>query len=807
MLERLTLSERTLLGNVRQMERYRRGFYVEILTGRSAGSGAARQGGVFGAGLEGFTGLGSSAFVRLGGGGGFTGGTGAGQAGGFMGLLQTEQEIRNEQDNLNSLRSNYFRLLANLQELMTTIPEQSESIVRQRLQVAQARTAMLNAESRLLNSKTAYQSQLDAFKITLGLPPDICVRVADPMLERVSLIDPKIRPIQDRVSDLQQRVGDVILELLPSSEQPMVWNEARHLRLLELRDLLNEVEAIRRQLMEGEDAQIRRILADGMKLARKLHEALGDAFAEATGQNGDPNAAAQAQQDLELLEKILQQITQRDDWLYRLSGYHGLRDALADLQAAEQQLAAGGLIDLDWMRTDSNPITRQWYGQYQGDITKLSELPLEQQAPVVQQLQTNFAAQRDIISAQLAQIVADYPWLAELDRWRISPDDVEVATDKPQQIELRRLKRLFAQFIDTMIDVPGRLNQLPAKVQGYQQKIDQLIADGPNLTAEQFIERFRRDISPDIPQELVELSENVLVLSLMQARDRAETVSLIDVDLHPAMALEIARANRRDWMNRRAALVDTWRLIEFNADNLENSLDITFSGDMRNRDRNNPFSLDSSTGTLRVGLRFDTPLIRLSERNTYRQALLEYQQARRSYYQFEDGINRSLRDTLRTLQLNQQNFEIRREAVRAADLQIELNEDIRKLQEASRQPSGPTAARDAVSALSDLLQAQNDFLSVWVTYELLRRTLDLDLGTMQLDSDGMWIDPGPISPATGYPGVEVDLEDPCWPGPADIPAGGHAPVWCSMECPTEPQVATGGPVAGEGTRNQATRRE
>jgi hypothetical protein len=238
---------------------------------------------------------------------GFTGGTGAGQAGGFMGLLQTEQEIRNEQDNLNSLRSNYFRLLANLQELMTTIPEQSESIVRQRLQVAQARTAMLNAESRLLNSKTAYQSQLDAFKITLGLPPDICVRVADPMLERVSLIDPKIRPIQDRVSDLQQRVGDVILELLPSSEQPMVWNEARHLRLLELRDLLNEVEAIRRQLMEGDDAQISRILADGMKLARKLHEALGDAFAEATGQNGDPNAAAQAQQDLELLEKILQQ--------------------------------------------------------------------------------------------------------------------------------------------------------------------------------------------------------------------------------------------------------------------------------------------------------------------------------------------------------------------------------------------------------------------------------------------------------------------------------------------------------------------
>ncbi|MCL4204348.1 MAG: TolC family protein [Pirellulaceae bacterium] len=779
-LERLTLSERTLLANVRQMERYRRAFYVEILTGRDAGSGAARQGGVFGAGLEGFTGLGSSAFGRLGtSGSGFTGGTGAGQAGGFMGLLQSEQEIRNQQDNLNSLRSNYFRLLVNLQELMTTVPEQSESIVRQRLQVAQARTAMLNAESRLLNSKTAYQSQLDAFKTTLGLPPDICVRVNDPMLEKVSLIDPKIRPVQDRVSDLQRRVGDVILDLLPAAGEAMEWDDTKRTKLTELRELLNEVETIRRLLMDGDEAQIRRIMADGMKLARKLQETLAAAQAEAAGENGDPAFATEARQDLELLERILQRIAQRDDWLERLSGFHLLRDVLDDLNRIQQQLAAGGLIDLDWMRTDSNPTTRQLYQKYQTEITALNQLTVEQQGPPIQQLLAAMAAERQTVVSQLEQVLAGNPWLAELDRWRISPDEVEIATDKPQRIEVRRLKRLFAQFIDTMIDVPGKFNELPAKIQAYQAKIDGLIADGPSLTSQEFIARFRQDVSPDIPQELVELSEGVLVLSLMQARDRAETVSLVEVDLHPAMALEIARTNRRDWMNRRAALVDAWRLIEFNADNLESSLDVVFNGDIRNRN-DNPFSLDAATGTLRVGLRFDTPLIRLTERNTYRQALIEYQQTRRSYYLYEDSINRSLRDTLRTMYLNRENFEIRREAVRAADLQIELNEDIRKLQEASRAPSGPTAARDAVSALSDLLQAQNDFLSVWVTYELLRRTLDLDLGTMQLDSEGMWIDPGPIGPETGYPGVEVDLEDPCWPGPLDVQVGTCGPV---CDCP------------------------
>ena len=38
-MEQLTLSERALLSNVRQMERYRRAYYVEILTGSDAGSG------------------------------------------------------------------------------------------------------------------------------------------------------------------------------------------------------------------------------------------------------------------------------------------------------------------------------------------------------------------------------------------------------------------------------------------------------------------------------------------------------------------------------------------------------------------------------------------------------------------------------------------------------------------------------------------------------------------------------------------------------------------------------------------------
>ncbi|HEY6564736.1 MAG TPA: hypothetical protein VIY86_09590, partial [Pirellulaceae bacterium] len=42
---------------------------------------------------------------------------------------------------------------------------------------------------------------------------------------------------------------------------------------------------------------------------------------------------------------------------------------------------------------------------------------------------------------------------------------------------------------------------------------------------------------------------------------------------------------------------------------------------------------------------------------------------------------------------------------------------------------------------------QNDFLSVWASHEVQRRALDYELGTMQLDPQGLWVDPGPLDDA------------------------------------------------------------
>ena len=242
------------------------------------------------------------------------------------------------------------------------------------------------------------------------------------------------------------------------------------------------------------------------------------------------------------------------------------------------------------------------------------------------------------------------------------------------------------------------------------------------------------------------VEDSLLEIMLLRAAMRLEAVVLRPIEMEAVVAVEIARENRLDWMNARARLVDAWRLIKIDANALESDLNLILEGDVRT-DSDNPVDFRAATGRLRGGIEFDSPITRLGERNAYRETLIEFQRARRDYMRFADTINQSLRNTLRIIDLSQLNFELRRWAVRIA---IEQVRQARLQLDAPPEPGrdarvSSNRTRDLVSALSDLLDAQNDFLNLWVSYEVLRMLLDFELGTMQLDERGMWIDTGGIS--------------------------------------------------------------
>ena len=563
-LEELTLAERGLLADVRQMERFRRGFYSQVVTGASAGAGPARGGFV---GTGGLSSLRNS--VR----------TGIATAGGFTGLLQTQQQIRNQQFNVVALRDSLARLEAIYQANRID-----------RFQVDLARQALYNGQSRLWTLQNSYETSLDAYKVQLGLPPDLKLRLTDPRFKQFRLTRDSLMQFQNEVADLLDRIRG-------SDPQPSD-NEWRR--------YLVSTEKVHRQILEH------------LKVVTK---------------------------DFELLKQAL-------------------------------------------------------------------------------------PARRENLRALVAR-----PELQER--------NIDLAAYSPEELDRR---------VESMI---GELEKLFVRFKQFDRAIKTI----------------RR---PEQRTELVNLlngaSEDLLELGLLQARARLDSLVLVPVRLDPKDALNIARVNRRDWMNARAALVDAWRAIEPAANDLESDLDIVFEGDISNTG-DNPLRLRSTTGRLRAGLAWDAPLTRLVERNAYRETLIQYQQTRRDYYVYEDRVNQGLRTTLRNMRLNQLDFELQRTAVQIAISQVNLTR--LRLTEPPKPGAtgnfGATTAQNLVSSLTSLLNAQNDILRIWVSYEVQRLLLDLDLGTMQLDEQGIWIDPGPIEPSSGQNDPVSDQKPEEVPAPESLP--------------------------------------
>lgn len=620
-LEALTESERNLLANARQMERFRDSFYTAVLTGRALDRAPAP--------------------------GGFTindlDGGGPSGVNGFLGLLQAQVQIRNQRANISGLQTSLQQLAAF-----------GEAGRLERFQVDLARQSLYDAQSNLLTITRNYTDLLDAYKLTLGLPPQLPVRIADPLLERFNLIASELTETLDTVLVLTQAIGDKYIPMPPDYVQQLAALKGRTIQQLEL-----------------------------------------------------------VQQDLQSLDQALPK-----------------RRKILEQLATRQEIRAGqvepGVVDVAVLDTRVGKVLQE----YNALQTKMQ--------------QTLAAVD------QIVQNPPDPASLAPVPREPL-PGDQTPPTQAPGMPP--------AEGTVAPPNVPSGMEAgLPPGLK-------------PDLPAEDDLVKTPRE---QIAALLTTLAGHLRALSLVQAAARLDTPTLVPIDLESDKALDIARDNRLDWMNARAALVDQWRQIEITANALRSDLNLKVNGDISTVG-NNPTRFRGTNGELQVGFEFNAPLTRLQERNNYRAAQIAYQQARRDYYAYEDRVSLGLRRTLRLIQVNQLDFEIRRTAIFNAISQVESAQT--RLDQPPRPTApgaapaavqlSPTTARDITQALSGLLSAQNSFLSIWVAYEAERMFLDLDLGTMQLDAHGMWIDPGPVTsesrqpePLPAAPAPAVDFAAP-----------------------------------------------
>ena len=175
-LEQLTNRERTLLANVRAYKRYRQGLYTQVSIGELGVSGLQRGG--------------SSTS--------FSGSTGSG-TGGYIGLLQQLQRIRNIEDNLNLK----YRIVAQLEALL-------EVGVINLGQVDEFRLSVQRERSTLLQNRNSLALSLDFYKTnTLGLPPDLSIELDDSLIQQFEMFTREANAIQDTIFQLQDRVGEM----------------------------------------------------------------------------------------------------------------------------------------------------------------------------------------------------------------------------------------------------------------------------------------------------------------------------------------------------------------------------------------------------------------------------------------------------------------------------------------------------------------------------------------------------------------------------------------------------------------------
>lgn len=176
-LEQLTSAERALLANLRAYHQYRQGFFTQVTIGELGVAGPQRGGPS--TSIAGFSGQGS--------------------AGGYIGLLQQLQRTRNTEDNLSLQERSLARLIA-FQEIG----------VIDLVQVDRFWQSIQTARASLLQIRNSFELALDRYKTgTLGLPPDLPIKLDDSLIRQFQLVASEATQIEDAIVALQDRVGDL----------------------------------------------------------------------------------------------------------------------------------------------------------------------------------------------------------------------------------------------------------------------------------------------------------------------------------------------------------------------------------------------------------------------------------------------------------------------------------------------------------------------------------------------------------------------------------------------------------------------
>jgi Arc/MetJ family transcription regulator len=205
----------------------------------------------------------------------------------------------------------------------------------------------------------------------------------------------------------------------------------------------------------------------------------------------------------------------------------------------------------------------------------------------------------------------------------------------------------------------------------------------------------------------------------------------IKIDVDDAMLTALVQ--RFDLMNQRGALADAWRTIKLAGDDLKSVLNLRATQTVSTRaDVNRPFDFTFDESQSRFALTLDTPVNRRAQRNAFRGSLIDYQAALRDLIGAGDEIKLAIRNDLRQLQLDREQYTI---AVASAALayervvstRLQLNLGV-----------ADVATRDFLESQQAYTTSLNAVAALHIGYVVNRIRLFVDLESLEVDENGFW---------------------------------------------------------------------
>jgi len=339
------------------------------------------------------------------------------------------------------------------------------------------------------------------------------------------------------------------------------------------------------------------------------------------------------------------------------------------------------------------------------------------------QLQSIFRRTLDLVNSLLSLI--DHQ-LVLGERSGVSDDEIAAIRDEIPDLrkQHKELEDDLGRAIRKAVENSEPLKGIPELVQS----AEALFADVDDLSARttalvpapQFSDEELRGIA----EELVRRSQSIL---------EGDIGGLVPVEIEMDDAMLTALTLRFDLVNERGELADTWRQIKLAGDDLKSILNLRATQQIRTRsDLNRPFDFTFDDSQTQLSMTFDAPLNRKTQRNQFRVSLINYNAGLRELMALEDRIKLSVRNDLRQLQVDREQYQISvASAALAYDRLISTRMQLLLGYKA-------VSVRDVLESQDAYTRSLVALARTHIDYILDRIQLFHDLELLRVDDTGFW---------------------------------------------------------------------